>query len=274
VGKRIIVIAAGIVMNLLLAFVAAFALYAATPFSSARIGALTPGYPAEAAGLMPGDIITKVNGKHVVIAEDVTQFINANAGDPVLLTVKRDGKTRETTITPRFDEEYGRYMIGFSFNVMLGMFSKAPEGAEGLERAGFSETLNRSFGFCVSSVRSIYDFLGQLITRRLDPGQMSGPIGIIDFMGDVYDDSVATGDPWNAVWNIMMLISALSVNLAVFNFLPIPALDGGRIVFLIIEAVRGKPVNPEKEGIIHFAGLILLMILMVFVTYNDILKII
>jgi regulator of sigma E protease len=274
VSKRIVVIAAGIVMNLLLAFVAAFVVYSANRFNVPKVDSLIPGYPAEAAGLMPGDRITKVNGKSVGVAEDVSRLINEKPGDAARLTLNRDGETVELTVTPMFDEASGRYLVGFNIGYVLGMFTEAAEGEEDAERASFLDTAKMGFNFCVSSVKNIFGFLGQLITRKMDASQVSGPIGIINLMGDVYNESVATNNPWTVLSNILMLVAGLSVNLAVFNFLPIPALDGGRIVFLIIEAVRGKPVNPEKEGMIHFAGMVLLMILMVFVAYNDILKII
>jgi regulator of sigma E protease len=274
VWKRIIVIAAGIVMNLLLAFVAAFAVYSANPFPVAKVGDLIPGYPAEAAGLRPGDEIKKVNGKSVGIAEDVSQIINANSDKTALLTIKRGGDTFELSVTPAYNEDENRYLIGFNFGYMLGMFTEAPEGAEGLERANILDTAKRSVDYCVASVKGIYNFLWQLITRKMDTEQVSGPIGIVHYIGEVYDESVAASNPWGAFWTIVMLIAGFSVNLAVFNFLPLPALDGGRIIFLIIEAVRGKPINPEKEAMIHFAGMVLLMILMVFVAYNDILKIV
>ena len=115
--------------------------------------------------------------------------------------------------------------------------------------------------------------LGQLITGKISTKELSGPVGIVDTVGSVLDQSTSYGMRV-VVLNMLIMSVLLSANLGVMNLLPLPALDGGRLVFILIEAVRGKPVSREKEGYVHFAGFILLMLLMVFVMYNDILRII
>ena len=112
-----------------------------------------------------------------------------------------------------------------------------------------------------------------LLQGQATKDDVSGPIGIAQFVGDTYDEVKDYGIS-SVVFTMMNIIILLSVNLGIMNLLPLPALDGGRLVFMFLEVIRGKPVSPEKEGLVHFAGLVVFMILMVFVMYNDIMKII
>ena len=121
-------------------------------------------------------------------------------------------------------------------------------------------------------VRTTILSLKELVTGSLGVKDLSGPVGVVDAIGDTYEASKSEGTLM--VWmNMLNMAVLLSANLGVMNLLPLPALDGGRLVFLLVEAVRKKPVNRQVEGAIHFAGLMLLMVLMVVVLYNDILKI-
>ena len=121
-------------------------------------------------------------------------------------------------------------------------------------------------------IRSTLLSLKELLTGGLGMKDLSGPVGVVDAIGSTYEESKSEG--MLAIWvNMLYMAALLSANLGVMNLLPLPALDGGRLVFLIIEAIRRKPVNRQVEGMIHFAGLMVLMLLMVVVMYNDILKI-
>ena len=121
-------------------------------------------------------------------------------------------------------------------------------------------------------IRSTLLSLRELLTGGLGMKDLSGPVGVVDAIGSTYEASKSEG--LLAIWvNLLYMAALLSANLGVMNLLPLPALDGGRLVFLIIEAIRRKPVNRQAEGMIHFAGLMVLMLLMVVVMYNDILKI-
>ena len=122
--------------------------------------------------------------------------------------------------------------------------------------------------YCISTT---VDSLKMMFQGKLSKDDVSGPIGMAVFIGDVYEASSVSG--WQVVaMNMLSLTILISANLGVMNLLPLPALDGGRLVFLIIELFRGKKIDPEKEGIVHFIGLVLLMMLMVFIMYNDIQK--
>ena len=123
-------------------------------------------------------------------------------------------------------------------------------------------------------VRVTYKSLGQLLRGKVTKDDVSGPIGIAQFVGESYDQAEENSGTSSAILTMLEIIVLLSVNLGILNLLPLPALDGGRLLFMLVEVIRGKPVSPEKEGIVHFAGLVVLMILMVFIMYNDIMRLV
>ena len=176
--------------------------------------------------------------------------------EPVEITYVRDGLDYTATITP---QEYRTPVLGFSYN--LGY-----QKANGLEVLKYG-TLEVKY-----MIRTTLLSLKQLVTGGLGFKDLSGPVGVADAIGTTYEESKSEGALmlWMNMLNMAVLLSA---NLGVMNLLPLPALDGGRLVFLVIEAIRRKPINREVEGMVHFAGLMLLMALMVVVMYNDILKI-
>ena len=131
--------------------------------------------------------------------------------------------------------------------------------------------ISHTFKTTVSTARMIWISLGDLITGKYGLNEMSGPVGIVSVIGDAMDPSVSENIA-EMIQNLLYLVALITINVGIFNLLPLPALDGGRIVFLIIEAIRGKPIKPEHEGIVHFVGLALLMVLMVVVTFSDITK--
>ena len=276
VWKRLIVISSGIVMNVLLAFLILFAMYSATFFRDSTIYSVAPGFPAEAAGLLSGDRITGINGNRTPTFIDsriaLDRAIEQAPGSPIEVEILRGGRRHTLHITPRFDEEAGVYRLGFNYALKIGMFSNQ-EIIPGSMRAGFAGTVRMAALTCARYANLIFETIGMLITREASVDDLAGPIGLVNFISEAYQQSM-TISPWVAFWDMMSLTALLSVNLAIFNFLPLPALDGGRIIFLLVEAVRRKPVSPEKEGLIHFAGFVLLMILAVFVAYNDVLRII
>ena len=112
-----------------------------------------------------------------------------------------------------------------------------------------------------------------LLSGQATKDDVSGPVGIAQFVGDTYEEAKGYGVS-TVIFTMMNIVILLSVNIGIMNLLPLPALDGGRLIFMFVEVIRGKPVPPEKEGIVHFAGLVVLMILMVFVMYNDIMKLV
>ena len=119
-----------------------------------------------------------------------------------------------------------------------------------------------------------YKSLGMLVSGQATKDDVSGPIGIAQYVGESYDQAEENYGTTSAILTMLQIVILLSVNLGILNLLPLPALDGGRLLFLFVEVVRGKPIAPEKEGMIHFAGLVAFMVLMVFIMYNDIMKLV
>ena len=225
---------------------------------SMEILSLIEGMPLEAAGLQEGDVITSINGTRIPDGKAYENYIKEHplSDKEVEITYERDGLEYSAEITPK---EYRTPIPGFSYN--MG-YTKA-EGFQVLKYAALDIKY---------MIRTTLLSLKELVTGGLGVKDLSGPVGVVDAIGTAYEESKSAGTLmlWMNMLNMAVLLSA---NLGVMNLLPIPALDGGRLVFLFIEAVRKKPVNREVEGMIHFAGLMLLMVLMVVVMYNDILKI-
>ena len=173
-----------------------------------------------------------------------------------VITYDRDGLDYTATITPK---EYRTPQLGFSYNL-------------GYTKTSGLRILKYGALEIKYMIRTTLLSLKELVTGQLGFQNLSGPVGVVDAIGTTYEESKSEGTLmlWMNMLNMAVLLSA---NLGVMNLLPLPALDGGRLVFLIIEAIRKKPINREIEGRIHFAGLMALMVLMVVVMYNDILKI-
>lgn len=254
VWARIMVIAAGPVFNFIMAFVLSVILTAMVGYDPPAAAEISPGSPAEAAGLLAGDEIVKMGNKKINIFREVSVYNQFHQGEPVDVTYERDGKRHTVMIKPAYNEELDYYLLG------LG------RGAN--KEAGLLESLQYGvyevkYWICVTA-----SSLKMLFTGQVGLDQMSGPVGIVNMVDDAYNSSVSYGFSVIAA-NMMNMAILLSANLGVMNLLPIPALDGGRLVFLVAEAVRRKKVSPEKEGYVHFIGFALLMALMVFVLYND-----
>ncbi len=260
VWARISVVAAGPLFNFIMAFVFSIVLLGFAGVDKPVLSDVIDGYAAQEAGLQAGDTLLKMNGKDIHFYREVSAFATFHVGEPVELTYERGGKEYTTTLVPKFDEETGRYLYGF----ISGMREKV--GAMDLVGYAFCEV-----GYYIDTT---IESLKMLVTGGVGVDDLSGPVGIVQNMGQVYEESVNTDGYFYAFLNMMNWMIMLSANLGVMNLLPIPALDGGRLVFLIIEAIRGKAISPEKEGMVHMIGIILLFILMFVVMFNDIAKII
>ncbi len=278
VRARIEVVIAGVVMNLILGFVIFFLIMSYEGFYTTKVGFVTENYPAYNAGLQVGDEIVELNGNHVNSYNDFSFQMSFVDPNDVNLTVLRDGEEIDMTMDLKYDEETGRNLMGFSPQYEVGYLrseetvSAVEEklGTE-LQKAGFFETVEQTASFITFYFKATVQSLIGLVTGTTGLDAMSGPVGIVTVVGDEYEQAAQIGI--GVVFESMLsLLGTLSLALAVFNILPLPALDGGRLVFLIIEAIKGTPVDPEKEGKIHFIGFIALMLLAIVVTFSDILK--
>lgn len=253
VGQRMMAIFAGPLMNFLLALVLFISVVFMTGVpSKIQISQVLSGQPAAAAGLVAGDVIVTVDGEPIGgDGTKLTSMIKASANEPMVWVVERSGEQVRIEVTPK--ETDGNVLIG----VMLGP-------AE-MRSATVTEAVKGGWSNVSSATVSILDSFGKLVTLQFKMDDLAGPIGIVEFT----TEQVQAGWPQYIFW-----MALFSLYLGLFNLLPFPALDGSRLVFLLLEAVRGKPVDPNRESMVHFIGFAMLMLLMIAVTYNDILKLI
>ena len=254
VWARIAVVAAGAVFNFILAFIFAVIIVGYTGYDEPVISGVLPGYSAEAEGMQEGDRIVRMNGKKINVWREVTYYNMFHAGETVELVYERDGEKYEVTIVPKQDED-GNYLMGVT-------------SPEQYKKANVFTAIQYGVYEVKFWISTTLESLKMLITGSVGVDQLSGPVGIVDVVDDTYQQSKEYG----AVVVLMQMLNIgilLSANLGVMNLLPLPALDGGRLVFLVIEAIRGKRVAPDKEGMVHFVGMMLLFALMIFVLFND-----
>ena len=258
VWARISVIAAGPVFNFILAFIFSVILTAMVGYDKPVVSGVEEGYLAAEAGIQAGDTIVKMGGKRIHLFREVSVYNQFHQGEEVAVTYRRNGEEKTVTLTPKEDKELGYERLGIS--------------SSGYEKANLLTALQ--YGVYVERfwINTTLESLKMLVTGKVGIDQLSGPVGIVDVVDDSYKESRSYG--FMAVLAQLLYIAILiSANLGVMNLLPLPALDGGRLVFLFVEAVRRKRVPPEKEGYVHLVGIACLMILMVFVMFNDIRRI-
>lgn len=256
VWARISVVAAGPVFNFLMAFVFAFILLCNIGYDLPVLSGVTEGYPAEAAGLKAGDTIVMINHSKIHFFRDISAYTQFHPGETVTVTYERDGECYEAEITPQYNEEYGYYMYGI-------------QGSAQKTYGSVMDNLKYSIYEVKYWINVTLNSLKALVTGQVGVNEMSGPVGIVNMIGDSYEESVTYGY-YTAFLQMLYITIFLSANLGVMNLLPLPALDGGRLLFMIIEVIRGKRVDPDKEGMVHFVGMMLLFALMFFTFFNDI----
>lgn len=256
VWARISTVFAGPFFNFILAYLLAMIVVGYTGSDRPVLNGLIDGYPAQEAGMQPGDLITRMNGERIYLSREIQLNTYMHPGETMVIEFLRDGEKHTVTLVPEYNEEEGRYLLGFNGYVEYVDCRNA-----GIFKCSYYEVRY--------SLRATIKSLGMLIRGKATKDDISGPIGVAQVIGEIKEQAEPYG-AWMVILNMINIALLLSVNLGVMNLLPLPALDGGRLVFLIIEAIRGKPVPPEKEGMVHFAGFVVLMILMVFVMFNDI----
>ncbi|MGM0369049.1 MAG: RIP metalloprotease RseP [Bacillota bacterium] len=252
VWKRIAVVIMGPIMNFLLAallFATIFGVYGqpVNTMEEATIGRVFPQQPAYKAGIEEGDQVLEIDGQRVNSWEDLAGKINENPQEEIKLKIKRNNKTMNIKLTPKLDEKSGRGLIGIAPVVKRKKVPFLKSVWLGIQQTGLY-------------IYAIAIGLWQMVTAQIS-AQVSGPVEIAKMVGRASNTGML---------RLLELAALISVNLGFMNLLPIPALDGGRLVFLGVEVVRGKPIDPEKEGTAHMVGFALLILLLLVVTVKDI----
>lgn len=248
VVSRIGVIAAGAIMNFILAIVVFSIVTFMIGNPTNTVDAVIENTPAEIAGIQVNDKIVKVNEKNINSWEDVIENISTlDEGEVLNVEVLRDGKIEKMKLeTIKYEE-----------SVIIGVQPRVEKSLITSIKGGFTKTY--------FTLISIVDVFKMLFTGEIGSEALSGPVGVISGIGE----ATKMGFVY-----VLIIMGMISVNLGFFNLIPIPALDGSRLMFLLIELVRGKPIDPEKEGRVHFIGFLFLISLMLLVTYKDIVTLI
>jgi len=245
---RIAVVIAGAFMNFVLAIIVLSIVSFNIGRPTTTIQSISPNSPAQDAGFLSGDKVIAINDISIKNWEGLTEVIgSAGVNEPLMIEISREGLSKTIPVTPVTEDN--RSIIGIipRYERSLGQSIKG-----GLENTGYF-------------IKLMFDFIKMVFRGQVTTNDLSGPIGVINEVGQAAKMGIN---------NLLLILGFISVNLGFFNLLPIPALDGSRIIFLLVELVRGKPIDPEKENIIHLIGFALLISLMLFITYKDILEII
>jgi len=262
-GTRSLVVVAGPLMNFVFAWLILWGVFFFRGEESvdpdyAIIGFVVPGSPAEQAGLLPGDTITAINGRPVVGFPSVAEQISSQLEKAVTISWRRGGRDFETTITTYEEKAFNEKgekisigMIGIGQQVLtrkLGIIVAAARGAE----------------MTVKFSGMVFTFIHDLAARKVSPKMIGGPVFIAQMAGEVAETGFTT---------LLVFMALLSVNLAVLNILPIPVLDGGHLVFLLIEKIKGKPLTIGQRALAQQIGFVFLLVIIIMVTYNDIVRV-
>lgn len=345
VWKRMAIIVAGPLFNIILAFLFSVILIGKVGYDPCVVGAVADNSPAYEAGLKPGDKIVKINKKNITFYEDYALYEMEHDGETMEITYVRDGEKYKTTVIPRYVDE-NVYQIGVMLNTdnadnkleVSDVTDDMPASEAGIKKGdvllsvngekikdyqhfrsmllrygeynirimvdrdgsqvmvklkpdrvhqsyyttgmGFAnvwekvspiKTIGYSFKYTGYWSKSVFASIKMLINKKASINDVSGPVGIVNIVGNVVEETKDEG-ALIVLLNLLNFSIMISANLGIMNLLPIPALDGGKLFFLIIEAVRRKPVPREKEGIVHFVGVILLFLLTLAILFNDIRK--
>lgn len=265
VWQRIIILVSGAFMNFVSGLLILIILMMPiAQYTSTEISTFSEGFPYRGENmLMENDRILKINGANILIFSDISMYFGLGSEKPYDILVERDGRKlllEDLPITPQeymteIQTEAGTEVVPM---VRYGLEFKPVE-------ANLFDKLRLAWYNAIDFVRLVRISVVQLISGDAGLSELSGPIGITTMLTETAKASM---------YSMWMFVSLIAINLAVLNLMPLPALDGGRLVFLLVELIRGKPVNPKYEGFVHLVGLALFMLLMVYVGYNDIARLI
>ncbi len=269
--QRIAICITGPLMNFVLAFIIMIIMGICTGISTTNVVDVIEGSGADIAGIQTGDKIVEFDG-HSVHTRDELEFYKSETGSkPIDIVVYRNNEKFKTTLVPVFDEATQRYLLGVSLDKKAPLLNMTNIDFSNVEKAEFAEYISDGFWSSAALVKlTVLGFL-KMVTAQIKVQELSGPIGVTAVVDDMYEAASPAG--MNIViLQLVYLMALLSANLGVINLLPLPAIDGGKILIYIIELVSGYRMPKEKEAYIHFIGFVLLMGLGVYIAYNDILK--
>ena len=256
--QRFIIVAAGPMTNFLFAVVALMILFATIgyPTNPAIVGGVARGDVAQRAGFQPGDRILAVNGNAITLYTELQSYVALRPDEPMLFNVERGGRTLEIQATPRLHVEVDR----FGNQIRIGRIGVVQSGVRTYEKLPFYRLPVAAVDQVIDSIQTMVTALGQVVSGRRSVSELGGPLKIAEVSGQ----QASLG--WLPYFWLMIMIS---INLGFINLLPIPLLDGGHLLFYVIEGVRRKPLRPEAQEWAFRTGLAVLLALMIFVTFND-----
>ena len=281
VWARMIVILGGVVLNFALAIILSTIMVMFNGQQEATVRLFPDISPIRDAGVLESDRIVVVDGRRIVVHGDIRLALMDVDGSPIQLTVYRAGQLLDFAVTPLYMEAQNRWILGFYWGIAFGVFAEIPEHLQNyatVRQLGFFESIGMGYQNVTFLVRATIAGITRLFTHGFNLQYLVGPIGFVDMVGGQVEGVTAAAEEVGAnvglavFWTVMNFTILLSTSLGIFNLLPLPALDGGRMVFLVLEAIRRKPIPPEREGMVHFIGFALLMILAAVIAYNDILR--
>jgi len=267
IPQRALVMAGGSIFNFIMAFALFFILVLLDGYSVPEVHSIIPDTPAYHAGLVEGDRITHVDGRRVALFEDFVTQMEFSGGQPIDVRFIRDGERHNVTITPMRVRD--NWQLGFFMVRYVGVLE--PIAHEGQRRVGPWGTFTTSAEMILFNMRMPFTLLARLISGDNMPegAGVMGPIGMAGEVTVIYQQVIERGI-LPTVLTMLFFTALLNAALGIMNLLPIPALDGAKLVFLGIEGIRRKPVSPEREGLVHLVGFAVLILLAVFIAYRDI----
>lgn len=262
VPKRMLVVVAGAIMNMIIGFIIVLVIFCQKDvFTSTKIADFVPNSATQAAGLQINDQFYSVDGYRIYTDRDLSFALSLAKPESVDITVVRDGeKIDYNDIAFNTVESDGKQVLSLDFYVYS-------------QKKTFFNTIQKTFSETVSLVRMVWVSLVGLISGRFGLNDIAGPVGAAQAISQAASIGLQTGF-MDAVNNILLMMAIITLNLGIVNLLPLPALDGGRLLFLIVEAIRRKPINKKYEGWVNAAGFVLLIALMVLITFNDIVRLV
>lgn len=293
--KRLLVLLAGGIFNIILGFILfMIVVFSISPVSTNVVDNTVEHSYVEQAGMQPGDKIVAINGKKVNFYNDIRLYTqNFGKDENAVITVKRDGKKIDFNFKPSERTEEAVYtdtgvqvnstINGYTTEKFISYSDSMPKDDSLVGQSQQSKSYiigfyprqkdinifnvwGETYNETKFAVKLVYQSFWQMITGKIGIDKMSGPVGIVKEV----NNQVNSGK-YSAV-NVINLVALLTINLGVFNLLPIPALDGGRILFVLIEMIRRKPIPPDKEGIVHAVGMLLLLLFILFISFHDIMR--